>query len=75
MGITIADILVFDAGDLRSDPQGSRKVLESLMADMTGQHYGGTKVPVVKAHDDIFRRLSAVRGPQETTNIVANDQS
>lgn len=45
------------------------------MADMTGQHYGGTKVPVVKAHDDIFRRLSAVRGPQETTNIVANDQS
>ncbi|TLD13608.1 uncharacterized protein PgNI_02933 [Pyricularia grisea] len=49
---------MFDSGDLRSDLIVSRHVLDSLLADMKGQQFHGLKIPVVLAHDDIYRRLS-----------------
>ncbi|KAK1984687.1 terpene synthase metal binding domain-containing protein [Colletotrichum cereale] len=50
---------MFDSGHLRSDLETSRRVLDSLMANMLDKHcYIGAKLPVVQAHDDIFRRLA-----------------
>ncbi|KAK1959930.1 terpene synthase metal binding domain-containing protein [Colletotrichum sublineola] len=52
---------MFDSGYLRSDLETSRQVLDSLMSNMLGKRcYTGTKLPVVQAHNDIFRRLSEV---------------
>ncbi|KAF6826099.1 terpene synthase metal binding domain-containing protein [Colletotrichum plurivorum] len=52
---------MFDSGPLRSDPDASRKVLDSLLANMLGNRsYVGVKMPVVQVHDNIFRRLSEV---------------
>ncbi|KAK2028364.1 terpene synthase metal binding domain-containing protein [Colletotrichum zoysiae] len=51
---------MFDNGHLTSDVETSRQVLDSLMSDMLGRCYMGTKLPLVQAHDDIFKRLSEV---------------
>ncbi|KAK2002105.1 terpene synthase metal binding domain-containing protein [Colletotrichum falcatum] len=52
---------MFDSGHLRSDLETSRQVLDSLMSNMLGRRcYIGKKLPVVQAHDDVFRRLSEV---------------
>jgi hypothetical protein len=55
-------MLVFDEGSLKSDPNQSQVVIDSLMADMLDKTYTRTKSAVVQAHDDIFRRVSQV-GP------------
>ncbi|CAI6332731.1 unnamed protein product [Periconia digitata] len=48
---------LFDSGYLRTDLLASKLVLDSLMADMMGNQFIGHKLPIVKAHDDIYRRL------------------
>ncbi|KAH7344353.1 terpene synthase metal binding domain-containing protein [Pyrenochaeta sp. MPI-SDFR-AT-0127] len=48
---------MFDSGDLRTDLPTSQHVLDSLMANMLGNEFVSSKLPVVKAHDDIYRRL------------------
>jgi hypothetical protein len=48
---------VFDSGELRNDLPTSERVLNSLMANMTGTPFIGYKLPIVKAHDDIYKRF------------------
>ena len=48
---------VFDSGELRTDLSTSEHVLDSLMANMTGNPFIGYKLPIVKAHDDIYKRF------------------
>lgn len=48
---------VFDSGELRTDLSTSERVLDSLMARMTGNPFIGYKLPIVKAHDDIYKRF------------------
>lgn len=48
---------MFDSGDLRTDLPTSQHVLDSLMANMLGNQFVSSKLPVVKAHDDVYRRL------------------
>ncbi|CAN9335560.1 unnamed protein product [Alternaria alternata] len=48
---------VFDSGELRTDLSTSERVLDSLMANMTGNPFIGYKLPIVKAHDDIYKRF------------------
>lgn len=48
---------VFDSGELRTDLSTSERVLDSLMASMTGNPFIGYKLPIVKAHDDIYKRF------------------
>ncbi|KAJ4267010.1 hypothetical protein NW762_003108 [Fusarium torreyae] len=49
---------MFDEGALKSDQKRSQIVVDSLMADMLDKPYSKPKSAVVKAHDDIFRRVS-----------------
>ncbi|QBZ63619.1 hypothetical protein PoMZ_05304 [Pyricularia oryzae] len=62
---------MFDSGDLRSDLIVTRHVLDSLLADMKGHKFRGLKIPVVLAHDDIYRRLSEVetKNPSHTSSV------
>lgn len=57
---------MFDFGHLKTDLSTSQYVLDSLMADMMGNPFVGVKLPLVKAHDDVFRRLQegSSRGTQ-----------
>ncbi|PVI02312.1 terpene synthase metal binding domain-containing protein [Periconia macrospinosa] len=48
---------LFDSGELRTDYVTSQHVLDSLMANMTGKHFIGSKLPIVKAHDDVYQRF------------------
>ena len=48
---------VFDSGELRTDLSTSERVLNSLMANMTGSPFIGYKLPIVEAHDDIYKRF------------------
>jgi hypothetical protein len=48
---------LFDSGELRTDLSTSESVLDSLMADMTGSPFIGYKLPIVKAHDDVYKRF------------------
>ncbi|CAN9298890.1 unnamed protein product [Alternaria alternata] len=48
---------LFDSGELRTDLSTSERVLDSLMANMTGNPFIGYKLPIVKAHDDIYKRF------------------
>lgn len=48
---------VFDSGELRADLSTSERVLNSLMANMTGSPFIGYKLPIVEAHDDIYKRF------------------
>lgn len=48
---------MFDSGSLRADLPTSQHVLDSLMTNMMGNQFVGSKLPVVKAHDDIYKRL------------------
>ncbi|KAF4984010.1 hypothetical protein FZEAL_715 [Fusarium zealandicum] len=49
---------MFDEGDLKSDQEGSQKVIDSLMNAMIDRPFSGPKLPVVEAHDDVFQRLA-----------------
>ncbi|USP77060.1 uncharacterized protein yc1106_04334 [Curvularia clavata] len=48
---------LFDSGELRTDLSTSEHVLDSLMANMTGSPFIGYKLPIVKAHDDVYKRF------------------
>jgi hypothetical protein len=48
---------VFDSGELRSDLSTSERVLNSLMANLTGNPFIGYKLPIVEAHDDVYKRF------------------
>lgn len=48
---------MFDSGELRTDLSTSERVLDSLMANMMGNPFIGYKLPIVKAHDDIYKRF------------------
>lgn len=49
---------VFDSGELRTDLSTSERVLDSLMANMMGSPFIGYKLPIVKAHDDVYKRFA-----------------
>jgi hypothetical protein len=53
----VENTTVFDSGELRTDLSTSERVLDSLMADMTGSPFIGYKLPIVKAHDDVYKRF------------------
>lgn len=57
MDLTLTNAIVFDSGDLKTDFVAAQHVIDSLMANMMGKQFPGPKRPVVKAHDDIYRRL------------------
>jgi hypothetical protein len=48
---------VFDSGELRTDLATSERVLNSLMANLTGSPFIGYKLPIVEAHDDVYKRF------------------
>jgi hypothetical protein len=48
---------VFDSGELRTDLSTSERVLNSLMANLTGSPFIGYKLPIVEAHDDVYKRF------------------
>lgn len=55
--LTLFYIAVFDCGHLKTDRLASQGVLDSLMANMMGKQFVEPKLPIVKAHDDVYRRI------------------
>lgn len=60
---------VFDNGELRDQPERAKLVMGSLMAIMLGQvdedaaPEGLRKLPIIQAHDSVYRRMAVVLSP------------